>query len=71
MRTTFLKTRSTCDSRRSYLGPPIYLAHLLMYPIAGAVIGWMTTGTGIGALQFSLSLVRLGRAWCARCWAGT
>ncbi len=41
---------------KSYVGPAIYLAHLLMYPIAGAVIGWMTTGTAIGALQFSLSL---------------
>jgi fatty-acid desaturase len=41
---------------KSYVGPAIYLAHLLMYSIAGAVIGWMTTGNAIGALQFSLSL---------------
>jgi fatty-acid desaturase len=41
---------------KSYVGPAIYLAHLLMYSIAGAVIGWLTTGTAIGALQFSLSL---------------
>jgi fatty-acid desaturase len=41
---------------KTYLGPAVYLAHLLMYPIVGAVVGWLTTGTGIGALQFSLSL---------------
>ena len=41
---------------KTYLGPAVYLAHLLMYSIAGAAIGWMTTGTGMGALQFSLSL---------------
>jgi len=41
---------------KSYVGPAIYLAHLLMYSIAGAVIGWLTTGTAIGAFQFSLSL---------------
>jgi fatty-acid desaturase len=41
---------------KTYLGPAVYLAHLLMYPILGAAIGWMTTGTGMGALQFSLSL---------------
>jgi fatty-acid desaturase len=41
---------------KTYLGPAVYLAHLLMYSIVGAVIGWMTTGTGMGALQFSLSL---------------
>ena len=41
---------------KSYLGPAIYFAHLLMYSIVGAVVGWMTTGTAIGALQFSLSL---------------
>ena len=41
---------------KSYLGPAIYLAHLLMYSVAGAIIGWLTTGTAIGALQFSLSL---------------
>jgi stearoyl-CoA desaturase (delta-9 desaturase) len=29
---------------------------LLIYPIVGAVIGWLTTGTAMGALQFSLSL---------------
>ena len=41
---------------KSCLGPAVYLAHLLLYPIIGAVTGWMTTGTGMGALQFSLSL---------------
>ena len=41
---------------KTYLGPVIYLSHLLMYSVVGAVIGWMTTGTGMGALQFSLSL---------------
>ena len=41
---------------KSYLGPMIYLAHLLMYSVAGAIIGWLTTGTAMGALQFSLSL---------------
>jgi fatty-acid desaturase len=41
---------------KTFLGPMIYLAHLLMYSVAGAVIGWMTTGTALGALQFSLSL---------------
>ena len=41
---------------KTYIGPAIYFAHLLMYPIVGAVIGWMTTGTAMGALQFSLSL---------------
>jgi stearoyl-CoA desaturase (delta-9 desaturase) len=41
---------------KTYLGPMIYLGHLLIYPIAGAVIGWMTSGTGMGALQFALSL---------------
>ena len=52
----FSKIRSTCDSRKTYIGPAIYLAHLLMYPIVGAAVGWMTTGTAMGALQFSLSL---------------
>ena len=41
---------------KTYIGPAIYLAHLLMYPIVGAIVGWMTTGTAMGALQFSLSL---------------
>src|SRR5215470_11501227 len=41
---------------KTYLGPAVYLAHLLMYPIAGAAIGWLTTGTALGTLQFSLSL---------------
>ena len=41
---------------KSCLGPAVYLAHLLLYPIIGAVTGWMTTGTGMGGLQFSLSL---------------
>jgi fatty-acid desaturase len=41
---------------KSYIGPAIYLAHLLIYSIAGALIGWMATGTALGALQFSLSL---------------
>jgi stearoyl-CoA desaturase (delta-9 desaturase) len=41
---------------KSYIGPAIYLAHLLMYSIVGAIVGWTTTGTAIGALQFSLSL---------------
>jgi stearoyl-CoA desaturase (delta-9 desaturase) len=41
---------------KSYLGPAIYLVHLLVYPIIGAVAGWLTTRTPIGALQFSLSL---------------
>ena len=41
---------------KSYIGPAVYLAHLLMYPIVGGVVGWMTTGTAMGALQFSLSL---------------
>ncbi len=41
---------------KSYLGPLVYLAHLLMYSLAGALIGWFTTGTAMGALQFSLSL---------------
>jgi fatty-acid desaturase len=41
---------------KTFLGPMIYLAHLLMYSVAGAAIGWMTTGTALGALQFSLSL---------------
>jgi sn-1 stearoyl-lipid 9-desaturase len=41
---------------KTYLGPAVYLAHLLMYPIVGAVVGWMTTKSGMGALQFSLSL---------------
>jgi fatty-acid desaturase len=41
---------------KTFIGPAIYLAHLLMYPIVGAVAGWFTTGTAIGALQFSLSL---------------
>ena len=41
---------------KSFIGPSIYLAHLLMYPLVGAIIGWMTTGTAMGALQFSLSL---------------
>ena len=41
---------------KTFIGPAIYLAHLLMYPIVGAVAGWFTTGTAMGALQFSLSL---------------
>jgi len=41
---------------KSYLGPAVYLAHLLIYPIVGAIAGWMTTRTAMGALQFSLSL---------------
>jgi stearoyl-CoA desaturase (delta-9 desaturase) len=41
---------------KTYLGPMIYVAHLLVYPVLGAAAGWMTTGTGSGALQFSLSL---------------
>jgi fatty-acid desaturase len=45
---------------KSYLGPMIYLAHLLMYPIVGAGAGWVTTGTAMGALQFSLSLLVWG-----------
>ena len=45
---------------KSYLGPMIYLAHLLMYPIVGAGVGWVTTGTAMGALQFSLSLLVWG-----------
>ena len=45
---------------KTYLGPAIYLAHLLMYSILGAVVGWMTTGTGLGAIRFSLSLLVWG-----------
>jgi stearoyl-CoA desaturase (delta-9 desaturase) len=41
---------------KSYICPAIYVAHLLMYPIVGAIVGWLTTGTGMGAVQFSLSL---------------
>ncbi len=41
---------------KTLIGPSIYLAHLLMYPIVGAIVGWYTTGTSMGALQFSLSL---------------
>jgi fatty-acid desaturase len=41
---------------KSYIGPAIYFTHLLMYSIVGAVVGWMTTGTALGAFQFSLSL---------------
>jgi fatty-acid desaturase len=41
---------------KSFICPAIYMGHLLIYPIAGALIGWLTTGTRIGALQFSLSL---------------
>jgi fatty-acid desaturase len=41
---------------KSYIGPAVYLAHLLMYPIAGAVAGWFMTGTAYGSLQFALSL---------------
>jgi fatty-acid desaturase len=41
---------------KTLIGPSIYLAHLLMYPIVGAIVGWFTTGTAMGALQFSASL---------------
>jgi fatty-acid desaturase len=41
---------------KTYLGPAVYLGHLLIYSMAGALIGCMTTGTAMGALQFSLSL---------------
>ena len=41
---------------KTLIGPSIYLAHLLMYPIVGAIAGWFTTGTAMGALQFSASL---------------
>ena len=45
---------------KSFIGPAIYFAHLLIYPIVGAVTGWMTTGTVMGAVQFSLSLLVWG-----------
>jgi stearoyl-CoA desaturase (delta-9 desaturase) len=41
---------------KTYLGPSIYGVHLLMYLFAGTAIGWMSTGTALGALQFGLSL---------------
>jgi stearoyl-CoA desaturase (delta-9 desaturase) len=41
---------------KSFVGPLIYLAHLLLYSVIGAIIGWFSTGTAMGALQFSLSL---------------
>jgi fatty-acid desaturase len=41
---------------KSYFGPAAYLAHLLIYAIAGLGLGWMMTGSAVGAVQFSLSL---------------
>src|SRR6516165_11138512 len=41
--TTEIYTLSLHDALPIYLGPTIYLAHLLMYSSLGAVVGWMTT----------------------------
>jgi stearoyl-CoA desaturase (delta-9 desaturase) len=41
---------------KTLLGPALYIAHLLLYLIAGALIGWMNSDTVAGALRFSLSL---------------
>jgi stearoyl-CoA desaturase (delta-9 desaturase) len=45
---------------KSYVAATIYLAHLLVYPIVGAAVGWLTTKTLAGTLQFSLSLLVWG-----------
>lgn len=38
----------------------VYLAHALLYFLAGAAIGWLSTGTSIEALRMGLSLVVWG-----------
>ena len=50
------KTRSTCDSRRATLDPRSTWPTCSCTRSSARSIGWMTTGTAMGALQFSLSL---------------
>ena len=61
MHMIFSKTRSTCAWKRSFICPAIYLGHLLIYPIAGALIGWLTTGTADRGSSVQPQPLRLGR----------
>lgn len=46
--------------KNRYLSVWIYLAHALLFFLAGFGIGWLTSGTAVGGVQFGLSLLVWG-----------